>query len=49
MDEIISDIEALCYDKNAVDKMRIKIVELKNKLNKLSPLSQQVNILKQCN
>lgn len=43
MDEIVSDIEALCYDKNAVHKMRLKIVELKNKLNKLSPLSQQVN------
>lgn len=45
MDEIISDIEALCYDKDSVDKMRLKIVELKNKLNKLSPLSQQVNIM----
>jgi len=42
MDEIISDIEALCYDKDAVNKMRLKIVELENKLNKLSPLSQQV-------
>lgn len=42
MDEIISDIEALCYDKDAIDKMRSKIVELKQKLNKLSPLSQQV-------
>lgn len=45
MDEIILDIEALCYDKDAVNKMRLKIVELKNKLNKLSPLSQQVNIM----
>lgn len=45
MNELISDIEALCYDKSAVDKMRLKIVELKNKLNKLSPLSQQVNII----
>ncbi|VVC26815.1 Hypothetical protein CINCED_3A012694 [Cinara cedri] len=44
MDEIISDIEALCYDKDAVDKMQLKSVELKNKLNKLSPLSQQQNI-----
>ncbi|XP_022178731.1 dystrophin, isoforms A/C/F/G/H-like isoform X1 [Myzus persicae] len=44
MDEIISDIEALCCDKDAVDKMRLKIVELENKLNKLSPLSQQQNI-----
>jgi len=45
MDEIISDIEALCCDKDAVNKMRLKIVELENKLNKLSPLSQQVNIM----
>lgn len=45
MDEIISDIEALCYDKDSVNKMRLKIVELKNKLNKLSPLSQQVNMI----
>lgn len=44
MDELISDIEALCYDEGAVNKMRLKITELKNKLNKLSPLSQQVNI-----
>ncbi|XP_050057098.1 dystrophin, isoforms A/C/F/G/H isoform X3 [Aphis gossypii] len=44
MDEIILDIEALCYDKDAVNKMRLKIVELKNKLNKLSPLSQQQNV-----
>jgi len=43
LDEIILDIEALCYDKDAVNKMRMKIVELENKLNKLSPLSQQVN------
>lgn len=45
MDEIISDIEALCCDKDAVNKMRLKIVELEKKLNKLSPLSQQVNIM----
>lgn len=45
MDELISDIEALCYDEKTVSKMRLKIIELKNKLNKLSPLSQQVNIL----
>lgn len=45
LDEIISDIESLCNNKNAVNKMKLKIVELKNKLNKLSPLSQQVNIL----
>lgn len=45
MDELISDIEALCYDESAVDKMRLRIAELKNKLNKLSPLSQQVNII----
>ncbi|XP_026807467.1 dystrophin-like [Rhopalosiphum maidis] len=44
MDEITSDIEALCCDKDAVNKMRLKIVELKNKLNKLSPLSQQQNV-----
>lgn len=45
MDEVISDIEALCYNKEAVSKMRLKIVELNNKLNKLSPLSQPVNII----
>lgn len=45
MDEIISDFEALCYDKDAVNKMQLKIIDLKNKLNKLSPLSQQVNII----
>jgi len=45
MDELISDFEALCYDKESVSKMKSKIVELKKKLNKLSPLSQQVNIL----
>lgn len=45
MDEVISDIEALCYNKDAVSKMRLKIVELNNKLNKLSPLSQPVNII----
>lgn len=45
MDEIILDFEALCYDKDAVDNMRLKINELKNKLNKLSPLSQQVTII----
>jgi len=44
MDELISDIEALCYDEKAISKMRLKIVELKNKLNKLSPLSQQQNV-----
>lgn len=43
MNEIISDIEALCYDKQAVDKMRSKIVEFKYKLNQLSPLSHPVN------
>lgn len=43
MEEIVLDIEALCYDKNAVNKMLSKIVEIKHKLNKLSPLSQQVN------
>lgn len=46
LNEIISDTEALCYDKGAADKMRLKIVELKNKLNKLSPLSQQVKIMR---
>lgn len=45
MDEVILDIEALCYNKDAVGKMRLKIVELNNKLNKLSPLSQPVNII----
>lgn len=45
MDEIISDFEALCYNKDAVNKMQLKIIDLKNKLNKLSPLSQQVNII----
>lgn len=43
MEEIVLDIEALCYDKDAVNKMQSKIVEIKHKLNKLSPLSQQVN------
>jgi len=45
LDEIVLDIEALCCDKDAVNKMRLKIVELENKLNKLSPLSQQVNLM----
>lgn len=43
LEEIVLDIEALCYDKDAVNKMQSKIVEIKHKLNKLSPLSQQVN------
>lgn len=43
MEEIILDIDTLCYDKDAVNKMQSKITELKSKLNKLSPLSQQVN------
>lgn len=43
MEEIVLDIEALCNDKDAVDKMQSKIIEIKYKLNKLSPLSEQVN------
>jgi len=45
MDVLVSDFEALCYDEESVNKMRFKIIELQKKLNKLSPLSQQVNIL----
>ncbi|XP_050442847.1 dystrophin-like isoform X2 [Adelges cooleyi] len=44
MEEIVSDVETLCYDKNAVDKMRSKISILQKKLNKLSPLSQEQKI-----
>lgn len=45
MDEVMSDIEALCYNNDAIDKMRLTIFQLKNKLNKLSPLSQQVSLI----
>ncbi|XP_025206146.1 dystrophin, isoforms A/C/F/G/H-like [Melanaphis sacchari] len=44
MNEIIDDTEALCCDKDAINKMKLKIIELENKLNKLSPLSQQENV-----